>query len=541
MTASHPEQEEACRRYAQNEDLGQVIRIERENQSGTSGFDRPKFRALVEAAERGEFDVFLTLDMSRFGRFTPDERGYWVTLLKQVGVSVRHVMDDARLAGEAGPIMGAILQTGQREHSLKTAYKVAMGAVAAAKQGFWPGGTVSYGYRLERKEGFDGTGKRSASVKVVPGEAAIVQEMFRLRGELGLSHQGIATRLRAAGHRTKKGRNWTGNSVRYVLKNPLYKGELVRGGSRGARKAKFFHGSLNGPLPVAGPSPCMVFKNVAPPIVSEELWGKVQVLGAARRREFSTEYTGPRLGGAYLLTGLTQCGACGLSAVANAGSSTRLKDGTQRRYAYYTCNLRTRGSDREPGCERVKAPTQALGEAVLEQVRRVTAQINPKTVAAILRERLAARLGSGASVDVAALKRARARLAQRRRELVLAETEFERLALSDLAEEDARLAEQIAAEERRVQAGAGSEDFERAIERAVASAQALEFPATPEGRAAAKTVLRSFVREIRIMPSPPRRAKKIELELYTPEGMGELFITGAGSSTKSRSPRPSEV
>src|SRR5271155_5745359 len=79
-TRSLPEQEHECKVYAQA--IGEIVRAFRENESGVSGFDRPIFKEMIAAAERREFDVIVCLDVSRFGRFDVDERGYWITLLK---------------------------------------------------------------------------------------------------------------------------------------------------------------------------------------------------------------------------------------------------------------------------------------------------------------------------------------------------------------------------------------------------------------------------------------------------------------------------
>ena len=52
-TASLPEQIEACRRYAEERGWGEIVRVEGENRSGVSGFDRPVFQRLIKAAEAG--------------------------------------------------------------------------------------------------------------------------------------------------------------------------------------------------------------------------------------------------------------------------------------------------------------------------------------------------------------------------------------------------------------------------------------------------------------------------------------------------------
>ncbi|MGE3465229.1 MAG: recombinase family protein [Pseudomonadales bacterium] len=517
QTISLPEQEAECRRFAST--LGVVNRVVRENHSGVTGFDRPMFEQLIQAGERKDYDILVTLDVSRFGRFTPEERGYWLTRLHRAGVEVRHAHDDSRLTGEAGSIMGTVLQQAAREQSIMTARRVAMGQVSAAERGFWPGGAVPYGFRLERSPEWKGTGRRNARLVAIEEEAALVRWMFERRAE-GVGLDTIARQLNEDGKRTRRGRLWTGLSVRSVLINSACIGVVVRGRNpKGQKKAKFFRGSPSGPVSKDKPSPGYE-AHCGPAIVSRELWDKVQQIGA----EQSAKFHGKRIGnyGKNPLAGLCRCGSCDGSAAVAEGTTRQAK---QVRYAYYVCSQRARGAEHLDTCSLVRAPAERLAEAVVEKVRLIASQIDPAAVAAGVRRRLSA--SAGPDVDIKALEAKRRRLGERRRQLVLAESEFEREALADLAAEDARLAREIEAAKARVTVT--DAEIQARVAAAVKAATQMTVPDTVSGRQALNRLLRTFVHEVRILPSELRKQKAVDLTVYTPEGLGDrLFGPPAG-------------
>jgi DNA invertase Pin-like site-specific DNA recombinase len=533
QTISLPEQETECRRYAAG--LGEVVRVERENKSGVSGFDRPVFMAMVAAAERGEFDVFLTLDISRFGRFEPEERGYWITRLRKSGVAVHHVHDDARLQGEAGQIMGAVLQAGMNDQSRKIGLRVTMGAIAAIARGCWPGGTAPFGYRVERKKGWSGVGRRDAKLVVVPAEAKVVRRIYDLRVELRLGYDTIARRLNDAGLRSRRGKQWTGVTVRTILQNEAYTGVLVRGGpgSRGST-AKFYRSSPDGPVPVGEPTKVCRVEGALPIIVESAIWNRAQVVGAEQRETWGGRPRGPHSTG--LLTGLVRCGACAGPAVASEGTTRPSK-----RYSYVVCSTCASGRRGIGPCKLARVQRDRLHAAVLDQARRVAQQLDPADLAARLRQ---AAKPDDDGPDLSALEARRRRLAERRKELVLSEDQFVVDGLKDLAAEDARLSSIIEAARRTERVG--EQDVEQIVQDVVNGASLLEAPQSDEERDALREVLRVFVRQVRVMPGVHgARVKPVEIDVRTPKGVADAVIGGPSSPTSSRtrsgpgsSPRP---
>jgi DNA invertase Pin-like site-specific DNA recombinase len=523
VTCSLPEQERACRSYSKS--IGEVVRVYRENESGVSGFDRPIFQEMLVAANRHEFDAIVCLDVSRFGRFDVDERGYWMTHLKRAHVEVRFVHDDARLAGEAGQIMGAVLQHSAREHSVKTALRVTMGLVAAVERGCWPGGRAPLGYRIVRRDGWNGAGRRDARLVVHEPEAKVVREIFRLYAE-GKGLLTVCDELNAKQYRTRRGLPFGQSALKKILGNPIYKGDIVRGqehwgwrrnkSPRGA--AKFYHGSSQGVVPIGSETDGFAKTGAAPVIIEPALWDKVQEVWQSK--------TFTRTGGEPgFFSGIGLCGVCGRRLVQRSGRTTK-----GVRYSYLGCGTcRHRGLTKSFGdCGRVNVSYSRLLDSVLEVLRAEAHKIDPKWIAAAIRKRLD---NGSTQPDVAGLEAKRKKLAVRRRDLVLAETDFERAALKELAAEDARLAAQIEAAKREA---ARKPDVDALVEVALEAARTINAPRTDAGKEALKKALHVFIEKIVVKPADRLAPKPVDVTLYTIPGVA---FPASGRLLEARSAR----
>lgn len=102
------------------------------------------------------------------------------------------------------------------------------------------------------------------------------------------------------------------------------------------------------------------FENFCEPLISRELWAKVQQINAERR--FGHGYNHPRVvRSPYLLSSLVSCGACGAKA-AGIKSYSRIMD---KHYFYYVCEARLNN----PGaCQARRIPKETLEAAVISAV-----------------------------------------------------------------------------------------------------------------------------------------------------------------------------
>lgn len=176
--------------------------------------------------------------------------------------------------------------------------KLANGRRERCAQGLPNGGHPPYGY--ER-------GELKGPFVVCEAEAAVYERMIDWAIE-GVGSRNIATRLNREGVSPRGGRRWFQAAVRGILESEAQLGmvRVRRDGVLGWQPAKD-----------------------QPAIVSRERWEQARAVIGSRKK-----YQDGRR--RHVLAGLLKCSACGGRLVCKSKKITR-KDGTVRRYWYYTC------------------------------------------------------------------------------------------------------------------------------------------------------------------------------------------------------------
>src|SRR5437899_2330457 len=180
-----------------------------------------------------------------------------------------------------------------------------------AQRGYVAGGAV-FGYRNVPVLGEGG--QRSHVLREVrEDEAAAVRRIFRMAAHsVGL--RTIARTLNAEGVRSPRARpgrhhSWAPSSVRTVLFNPLYKGEVVWGRTK---KRDAWGRKKESDRPA---NEWVVTSVEHLRIVSDELWANAHESLQSRQKTYGFKRGSPRPAGAldskYLLTGMVECGVCG--------------------------------------------------------------------------------------------------------------------------------------------------------------------------------------------------------------------------------------
>jgi site-specific DNA recombinase len=188
-----------------------------------------------------------------------------------------------------------------------------------------PWTTPPFGYRLDPERPRD-----AAGVRVEPGEAVLVAQLFDWYLEPQATIYRLATRLTGLGVATPRGKpRWNVASVRGILRNPAYAGRALTNRTQVAPARQRKSAMLPaGPGQSHAPRPPQDWIAVpVPPLVSEETFAQVQAKldanqqGALRNTRHE-----------YLLRALISCGACRLSCgVRQTGAG----------YRYYVCHGRT--------------------------------------------------------------------------------------------------------------------------------------------------------------------------------------------------------
>jgi site-specific DNA recombinase len=182
-----------------------------------------------------------------------------------------------------------------------------------------------FGYRLDPDRPRD-----AAAVRIEPGEAALVAQLFDWYLEPQATLYRLTARLADLGAATPTGKpRWTAASVRGILRNPSYAGRALTNRTRVAPARRRRSALLPaGPGHSHAPRPEEDWIEVpVPQIVGEQTFTQVQA-----KLEASQQGAARNTRHEYLLRALVSCGACRLAC-------TGRQTGTG--YRYYLCRGRT--------------------------------------------------------------------------------------------------------------------------------------------------------------------------------------------------------
>lgn len=119
--------------------------------TGTSAQKRPQFIKMLANAEKGEFNLILTREVSRFARNTVDTLQY-TRQLKTMSVEVFFINDNIRTFDGDGELRLTIMATLAQDESRKTSIRVKSGQQTSMENGTFYGNGNILGYDRKGKE-----------------------------------------------------------------------------------------------------------------------------------------------------------------------------------------------------------------------------------------------------------------------------------------------------------------------------------------------------------------------------------------------------
>lgn len=253
--------------------------------SGTDMSRRDEFLRMLADCEAGKIDMILTKSISRFARNTVDLLET-VRHLKFLGIEVRFEKEHIHSLSEDGELMLTLLASFAQEESRSISENVKWGvrkrfqsgAIGVANKHL-----LGYQYDEEQKK-----------YVVIPEEAEAVRWMFQMYIE-GISLRNIAENMNRAGIRSVLGNEFQEASVRQLIFNEVYAGDI--------RRQKYYildpitktKISNNGELPQYYMADCHEA------IIDRETYAKVKA--EMERRAAMQNPT-------YCFTGKIKCGIC---------------------------------------------------------------------------------------------------------------------------------------------------------------------------------------------------------------------------------------
>lgn len=293
-------QEERLRAYALSQDW-EVIKLYKDEGRSAKDLERPELQKMMDDIKSGLIDVVLVYKLDRLTRSVLD----LYKLLEEFDKydvkfkSATEVYDTTTATGRLFITLVAALAQWEREN---LAERVKMGMLKKVALGEWSGGTSPYGYDYKNERFY-----------VIEEEISIVKKMFSMARTMGMDS--IARELNKQGYRTRKGSEFAGFTVQYIVRNPFYIGKMRYNNERfQVRKSLDEQQLFDSEL-------------IVPVIDEAEFWDLQRIL------ESRKENKGRGKTGGYYFTSILKCGKCGGPMTGTVYGNTK----------YYRCQRKTKG------------------------------------------------------------------------------------------------------------------------------------------------------------------------------------------------------
>lgn len=240
--------------------------------SGTSASKREHFLRMIGDAEAGRFDFIVTKEISRFSRNTLDSIRYTQQLLR-CGVGVFFQSDNINTLMPDSELRLTIMASIAQDEVRKISERVKFGFKRAIEKGTVLGNNRIWGYQ-----------KENGRLVIDEKEAEAVRLIFELYANQRMGIRTISSYLADHGYENSRGNPFSFSTIRGILSNPKYKGYYC------GRKSTKIDYKLSA-IKTFSPDQWVLYKDeeTVPPIISEELWEKANLILAKRSAKQSAQ------------------------------------------------------------------------------------------------------------------------------------------------------------------------------------------------------------------------------------------------------------
>ena len=251
-----------------------------------SNLNRPALKELLKDIAEKKVQSVLTYKIDRLTRSSKDFYSL-IEFFEKYGVSFVSVTERFDTSSPAGRLLRNIMLTFAQFEREMIAERTRDKMIQRAEKGMWNGGKIPFGYKFVEKK-----------LLVSKKEAEIVQKIFEQFVMTGSLKKTLNLAKENGWINSKYNKPITSNGVFYILRNPVYAGQMVW-----AKK---------------------IYASNHEPIISKELFNHAQSLTKEKIRK-------KLLYKEFFLKGLIKCGEC---ASTMTPCFTNKK---KRRYYYYKC------------------------------------------------------------------------------------------------------------------------------------------------------------------------------------------------------------
>ena len=338
--------------------------------SGTD-FNRPAVTQLLEDAKNGKINLIICKDLSRFGRNYIEVGQYVDYIFPTYNIRFIALNDNVDTANQnsAAMDMMPIVNIFNEWHCSNTSRKIKAVKEASAKSGKYSTTFAPYGYVK---------GDNDKHLPVIDPEAAeVVKRIFTMRST-GISPRHIADTLNAEhvlipsdyiyGKMGKPNPRrtqhlWSADTVRQLLKNPIYLGDLVQ--MKTTTVSYKVHKSVK-----KAEEDWVVIPNTHEPIISRELWDKVREMEASVAQGKKT-----KSGIVMPLSGFMYCADCGEKMRLLYNNTTWGSKKKPLRYIRHNYNCGTYNRFGKIACNSHYIKMKDIDAIVLADIRALTQQV----------------------------------------------------------------------------------------------------------------------------------------------------------------------
>lgn len=227
-----PMQKQFCREFVA---CHQDWHIEKElYEKGVSGFkksakERDAIQEIQRDAIEGKFDILLVYMFDRLGR-RDDETPFVVEWFVQNGIEVWSAVEgQQRFDNHVDKLLNYIRYWQASGESIKTSVRVKTRLEQLTESGCFTGGSIPYGYRLEKRGRINKRNREVNDLVVDEDAAKVIQLIFYKYVHEGYGAQRLCRYLSEMKITRPDGRNFPNTSINRIIKNRTYTGVICNG------------------------------------------------------------------------------------------------------------------------------------------------------------------------------------------------------------------------------------------------------------------------------------------------------------------------
>ena len=227
-----PMQREFCRAFVAGHPNWKIRKEVYEK--GVSGFkksakERDAIQELQRDAVEGKFDILLVYMFDRLGR-KDDETPFIVEWFVRNGIEVWSATEgQQRFDTHVDKLLNYIRYWQASGESIKTSVRTKTRMEQLTESGFYTGGSISYGYRLDKRGRTNKKNKEVYDLAIDEDAAKIIQLIFHKYVYEGFGAQRLSRYLTEMNIRKPNGKNFPNTSINRIIKNPIYTGVIRNG------------------------------------------------------------------------------------------------------------------------------------------------------------------------------------------------------------------------------------------------------------------------------------------------------------------------